>query len=40
MAVVLDLTEDMLIHGRKRAEAEDRADQLDWMVGDRNGAAV
>jgi len=34
MAVVLDLTEDMLIHGRKRAEAEDRADQLDWMVGD------
>ena len=33
-AVVLDLTEDMLIHGRKRAEAEDRADQLDWMVGD------
>ncbi len=33
-AVVLDLTEDMLIEGRKRAEAEDRADQLDWMVGD------
>ena len=34
MAVVLDLTEDMLIHGRKRAEAEDRAEQLDWMAGD------
>ena len=33
-AVVLDLTEDMLIEGRKRAEAEDRSEQLDWMVGD------
>ena len=33
-AVVLDLTEDMLIEGRNRAEAEDRAHQLDWMVGD------
>jgi demethylmenaquinone methyltransferase/2-methoxy-6-polyprenyl-1,4-benzoquinol methylase len=33
-AVVLDLTEDMLIEGRKRAEAEDRADQLQWTVGD------
>lgn len=33
-AVVLDLTEDMLIEGRSRAEAEDRAHQLDWMVGD------
>ena len=32
-AVVLDLTEDMLIEGRNRAEAEDRAHQLDWMVG-------
>jgi demethylmenaquinone methyltransferase/2-methoxy-6-polyprenyl-1,4-benzoquinol methylase len=33
-AVVLDLTDDMLIEGRKRAEAEDRADQLQWTVGD------
>ena len=33
-AVVLDLTEDMLIEGRNRADAEDRAHQLDWMVGD------
>ena len=33
-AVVLDLTEDMLVEGRNRAEAEDRAHQLDWMVGD------
>ncbi|MFT6272317.1 MAG: demethylmenaquinone methyltransferase/2-methoxy-6-polyprenyl-1,4-benzoquinol methylase [Dinoroseobacter sp.] len=33
-AVVLDLTEDMLIEGRKRAEAEDRADLLQWTVGD------
>ncbi len=33
-AVVLDLTEDMMIEGRNRAEAEDRAHQLDWMVGD------
>ena len=33
-AVVLDLTEDMLIEGRNRAEAEDRTHQLDWMVGD------
>ena len=24
----------MLIEGRKRAEAEDRADSLDWLVGD------
>ncbi|MFT5365003.1 MAG: demethylmenaquinone methyltransferase/2-methoxy-6-polyprenyl-1,4-benzoquinol methylase [Dinoroseobacter sp.] len=33
-SVVLDLTEDMLIEGRKRAEAEDRADHLQWTVGD------
>ena len=33
-ATVLDLTESMLIEGRKRAEADDLADQLDWVVGD------
>jgi demethylmenaquinone methyltransferase/2-methoxy-6-polyprenyl-1,4-benzoquinol methylase len=33
-STVLDLTESMLIEGRKRAEAEDRADSLDWLVGD------
>ncbi len=33
-AVVLDLTEDMLIAGRQRAEAENLSDKLDWMVGD------
>ncbi len=33
-ATVLDLTEPMLIEGRKRAEAEQRADDLDWIVGD------
>ena len=33
-ATVLDLTEDMLIEGRKRAEADQMADQLDWIVGD------
>ncbi|MEM7641606.1 MAG: bifunctional demethylmenaquinone methyltransferase/2-methoxy-6-polyprenyl-1,4-benzoquinol methylase UbiE [Pseudomonadota bacterium] len=33
-AVVLDMTEDMLIAGRKRAEAEAKADALDWIVGD------
>ncbi|TRD22373.1 bifunctional demethylmenaquinone methyltransferase/2-methoxy-6-polyprenyl-1,4-benzoquinol methylase UbiE [Palleronia caenipelagi] len=33
-AVVLDLTESMLVEGRKRAEAEDMADRLDWVVGD------
>ena len=31
---VLDLTESMLIEGRKRAEAERQADSLDWVVGD------
>ncbi|MEP3638520.1 MAG: bifunctional demethylmenaquinone methyltransferase/2-methoxy-6-polyprenyl-1,4-benzoquinol methylase UbiE [Paracoccaceae bacterium] len=33
-ATVLDLTEPMLIEGRKRAEAERLADSLDWVVGD------
>jgi demethylmenaquinone methyltransferase/2-methoxy-6-polyprenyl-1,4-benzoquinol methylase len=31
---VLDLTEPMLIEGRKRAEAEQMAGSLDWVVGD------
>lgn len=33
-AVVLDMTESMLIEGRKRAEAEAMADRLDWVTGD------
>lgn len=33
-ATVLDLTESMLVEGRKRAEAERRAAELDWVVGD------
>ncbi|SEO00858.1 bifunctional demethylmenaquinone methyltransferase/2-methoxy-6-polyprenyl-1,4-benzoquinol methylase UbiE [Palleronia pelagia] len=33
-AVVLDLTEPMLVEGRKRAEAEALGDKLDWVVGD------
>lgn len=33
-ATVLDLTEPMLIEGRKRAEAERMQDSLDWVVGD------
>ena len=33
-ATVLDLTEEMLIEGRKRAEASQMVDQLDWSVGD------
>ena len=33
-AVVCDLTEPMLIEGRKRAEAEKLAANLDWVVGD------
>ena len=33
-AVVCDLTEGMLIEGRKRAEAERLADSLNWVVGD------
>jgi demethylmenaquinone methyltransferase/2-methoxy-6-polyprenyl-1,4-benzoquinol methylase len=33
-ATVLDMTEGMLVEGRKRAEAENMADRLDWVVGD------
>jgi len=33
-ATVLDLTEPMLIEGRKRAEADQMAASLDWVVGD------
>ncbi len=33
-ATVLDLTEPMLIEGRKRAEAAQMSDSLDWVVGD------
>ena len=33
-AVVLDMTESMLIEGRKRADAEALADKLDWITGD------
>lgn len=33
-ATVLDLTESMLIAGRKRAEAAQMSDSLDWVVGD------
>ncbi len=33
-ATVLDLTEDMLIEGRKRADAERKGHQLSWIVGD------
>ncbi len=33
-ATVCDLTEPMLIEGRKRAEAAAMADSLDWVVGD------
>jgi demethylmenaquinone methyltransferase/2-methoxy-6-polyprenyl-1,4-benzoquinol methylase len=33
-AVVCDLTEPMLVEGRKRAEAEQMANQLSWVVGD------
>ena len=33
-ATVLDLTESMLVEGRKRAEAEAMSTQLDWVVGD------
>jgi demethylmenaquinone methyltransferase/2-methoxy-6-polyprenyl-1,4-benzoquinol methylase len=34
MAVVCDMTEAMLVEGRKRAEAESLAESLDWVVGD------
>ena len=33
-AVVCDMTESMLIEGRKRAEAEHQAERLEWVVGD------
>ena len=33
-ATVLDMTEGMLAEGQKRAEAENMADRLDWVVGD------
>lgn len=33
-ATVCDLTESMLVEGRKRAEAESMAESLDWVVGD------
>ena len=33
-AVVLDLTESMLTEGRKRAEAQQLSDRLEWVVGD------
>lgn len=33
-AVVLDMTEPMLVEGRKRAEAAKLQNQLDWVVGD------
>ena len=33
-AVVLDMTESMLVEGRKRAEAGAMQAQLDWIVGD------
>lgn len=33
-ATVWDLTEEMLVEGRKRAEASQMIDQLDWSVGD------
>ncbi len=33
-ATVLDLTEVMLVEGRKRAEADRLQDSLDWVVGD------
>ncbi len=34
VATVLDLTEPMLTEGRKRAEAANLSDRLDWIVGD------
>ena len=33
-ATVLDITENMLIEGRKRANADKIPDSLDWIVGD------
>ena len=34
IAVVTDMTEPMLVEGRKRAEAETFAERLDWITGD------
>ena len=33
-ATVCDMTEPMLVEGRKRADAESMAERLDWVVGD------
>ncbi|MGB3407215.1 MAG: bifunctional demethylmenaquinone methyltransferase/2-methoxy-6-polyprenyl-1,4-benzoquinol methylase UbiE [Jannaschia sp.] len=33
-ATVFDMTEDMLVAGRQRAEAANMADRLDWVAGD------
>lgn len=33
-STVLDITESMLVEGRKRAEAESMSANLDWVVGD------
>ena len=33
-AVVLDMTESMLVEGRKRAEADAMAEKLSWVTGD------
>lgn len=33
-ATVLDMTESMLVEGRKRAEADRLSESLDWVVGD------
>ncbi|MBM2575863.1 bifunctional demethylmenaquinone methyltransferase/2-methoxy-6-polyprenyl-1,4-benzoquinol methylase UbiE [Jannaschia sp. Os4] len=33
-AVVCDMTEQMLVEGRRRAEAEALSDRLDWVTGD------
>lgn len=33
-AVVCDMTESMLVEGRRRAEADSMANALDWVVGD------
>ncbi|MFM2390947.1 MAG: hypothetical protein RLZZ437_2502 [Pseudomonadota bacterium] len=33
-ATVCDMTESMLIEGRKRADADQLAERLDWVVGD------
>ncbi|MDP4032542.1 MAG: bifunctional demethylmenaquinone methyltransferase/2-methoxy-6-polyprenyl-1,4-benzoquinol methylase UbiE [Pseudorhodobacter sp.] len=33
-ATVLDMTEQMLVAGRQRAEADRMAERLDWVVGD------